>query len=155
MTEIFASLDGLSPWWWVAIALAIGAVELVTFSYYLLWIAFAAGSVAAAMWISPGMSGAAQVMTFSALVLIYTVAGWKFVGKRKQSSEASALNNRATAMIGRHAVAAEAFRGDTGAIEIDGIRWRGKLSAPGAAVTAGSQMKVVGTEGMTLLLDRD
>ncbi|MEM9043763.1 MAG: NfeD family protein [Pseudomonadota bacterium] len=155
MTELFAALNGISPWWWVAGALVIGAIELITFSYYLLWIALAAASVAGGLWIAPGLSGTAQVASFSALALIYTIGGWVFLGKRKQSADATALNNRATAMIGRQAVAAEAFLGDAGAIEIDGIRWRGKMSEPGPSVHPGSEMRVVGAEGMTLLLSRE
>ncbi|MEM8793790.1 MAG: NfeD family protein [Pseudomonadota bacterium] len=152
--DLFAVLDGASPWWWVAAALAIGALELITFSYFMLWIALAAASVGAILWIVPDYSGTAQIATFSVLLLIYTVAGWQFIGRREQGPEASTLNNRASAMVGRQAIAAEIFRGNTGAVEIDGVRWRGRLGEPGEDVQPGAEFTVIGTEGMTLLLEK-
>ena len=37
--DLFAFLDGASPWWWVAFAAALGAVEMLTFTYFVLWLA--------------------------------------------------------------------------------------------------------------------
>ncbi|MBY8974589.1 NfeD family protein [Rhodobacteraceae bacterium NNCM2] len=152
MIDIFSFLDGISPWWWVAAALALGAVELVTFSYFLLWLALAAASVAGTLWVMPGFSGTAQVATFAILALIYTVLGWKLVGRHSQGEEAAGLNNRARALIGRSAIVMDAFRGDTGAVEVDGIRWRGRIAGGGPAPQPGAELVVTDAAGMTLIL---
>ena len=43
--DLFACLDGASPWWWIALALGLGAIEIVTFTYFMLWLGLAAFTV--------------------------------------------------------------------------------------------------------------
>lgn len=152
MAEILATLDGLSPWWWVAIALVFAAAELITFSYFLLWLSLASLTVAGALWVMPGLSGAAQMGLWALSAIAYIVVGWKFFGKRKPGEPLGSLNNRAAALIGRHAVVADQFSGRAGPVEIDGIRWRARLADQAPVPEPGAEMIVTATEGMTLIL---
>ena len=60
-------LDGISPWWWVALAILLAAAEMLTVTTVLVWSAGAALVTAIALWAAPGLGWAPQV-TFEELV---------------------------------------------------------------------------------------
>ena len=47
-------LDGISPWWWVALAILLAAAEMVTITTVLVWAAVAALITAILLWLGPG-----------------------------------------------------------------------------------------------------
>lgn len=155
--DIFGFLDGISPWWWVALALALGAIEVMTFTYFLLWPALAAATVAIALFVSPAMSGTTQALTFAILTLVYAVVGWVALRRiRASGGEAtSGLNQRSARLIGRRAEVEGRFSGGLGWVHVDGERWRARLSdAAGALPEPGSELEVTGAEGMTLIVSK-
>ena len=157
MSALIGLLDGISPWWWVALALVIAGAEVVTFTYYMLWLSLAALAVAGLLAINPETSGAAQLGVFAILAVVFTIVGWKVTRRRAGDEETSTLNKRAAALIGRQAIVAAPFRAGIGPVEIDGIRWRGRLVGASAGTPGpaeGDAMQVVGADGMVLLLDR-
>lgn len=151
---LFGLLDSVSPWAWVALALALGAVELVTFSYYLLWLALAALSVAGGLWLVPDLSGLAQAVIFAGLAVVYTGVGWVVVTRVKSPEpEVGGLNQRTRQLVGRRAVVGPGFAAGVGSAQIDGIPWRARLADPDApAPVEGAVLDIVGVEGTTLIL---
>ena len=155
--DIFAFLDGVSPWWWVALALALGATEVMTFTYFLLWPALAAATVAVALFISPAMAGTTQALAFAVLTLVYAVVGWLVLRRTRTSGEEASigLNQRSARLIGRRVGVEERFSGGVGWVRVDGERWRARLSDDaGASPAPGSELEVTGAQGMTLIVSR-
>ncbi|MEM1159435.1 MAG: NfeD family protein [Pseudomonadota bacterium] len=153
--DIFGFLDGASPWWWVAGAFALGIVEVLTFSFFLIWPGLAALSVAAVLWMFPETSGAGQLVWFAVLSVVYTFIGRRMVMSRPTPAEQSGLNNRALHMVGRTLELADDLTpGAVSTFEIDGIRWRGRLEEGAATARAGQTVQVTDTDGMLLLLAR-
>jgi len=150
--DLFAFLDGISPWWWVALALALGVAELLTFTYFLLWLGLAAFTVALLLALFPELSGTLQVFAFAVLAIFYTVAGWAWLRRRQPGEEHPGLNRRAAAMIGRQAVAVGAFRAGVGWVEIDGIRWRARVKDRTETPTEGDTVTITGVDGTTLIV---
>lgn len=151
--DVFDFLNGISPWWWVAAALALGTIEILTFSFFLIWPALAAFFVAVFMWIFPEMSGATQILIFAVLSAVLTLVGRQWVMTRKPSSENPGLNNRASALIGRNAVLIEDLSGTAlGSVEVDGIRWRARLEDEGDTAATGASLKIASADGMVLVL---
>lgn len=149
--DLFAWLDGASPWWWVALAFVLGAAELLTFTYFLLWIACAALTVAAVHALA-GLGGVWQLALFAVLGIAYTVAGLVAFPRMRGETSAPGLNERSGRLIGRQAVVRSEFTAGIGAVEIDGMRWRARL-APGVdAPPEGAILRVTGAEGMTLVV---
>ncbi|MEM7670249.1 MAG: NfeD family protein, partial [Pseudomonadota bacterium] len=120
--------------------------------YFLLWLSLASVTVAGLLWAMPDLSGLSQLATWAVSAIGYTVVGWKVFGKRRENEPLSALNNRAAALIGRHAVISDAFRSGSGPVEVDGILWRGRLADPSAAPEPGAELLVTDADGMTLIL---
>lgn len=150
--DLFAFLDGASPWWWVALALGLGAVEIVTFTYFMLWLGLAAFTVAVALALVPEMAGTAQVLIFGLLAIVYTAAGWYYVYRRQGSDAHPSLNRRSAAMIGRQVVVTQPFAAGIGWVEADGVRWRARLADGAEPPGVGATLSVAAAEGMTLVV---
>ena len=73
--QILEFLNGISPWYWVAFALALGALEMATFSFFLIWPALASLIVAILLAASPELSPAVQVSVFAIGAIFLTFAG--------------------------------------------------------------------------------
>ena len=154
--DIFGFLDGASAWWWVALALVLGAVEVMTFTYFLLWLTLGAATVALMLFVAPATAGTTQAVVFALSALAYAVAGWALVrsGRMATSSDEPGLNRRAVQMIGRTAIVTGSFRAGVGSVEVDGVHWRARLERGPDGVTPepGSALSVRGVEGAILLV---
>jgi membrane protein implicated in regulation of membrane protease activity len=150
--DLFASLQDISPWWWVAFAVALGAVEMLTFTYFLIWLSLAAFGVAAAMTVAPGMSGGAQLGIFAALSVVLTIVGriWQ-MNRKAVESDLPGLNRRSEKVIGRTGKALADFENGEGTVVVDGIRWRARLATGSAR--AGQVLSVIDADGMTLICE--
>ena len=150
--DLFAFLDGASPWWWIALALGLGVIEMLTFTYFMLWLALAAFTVGIGLAMFPSMPGISQLLTFALLAILYTAIGWAYVKRWKERDHHPGLNQRSNAMIGRQAVVTEAFSAGVGWVELDGVRWRARLANGAPAPEAGTTMSIASADGMTLVV---
>lgn len=150
--DFFAFLDGASPWWWIATALVLGAVEIVTLTYFMLWLGLAAFSVGLILMAVPALTGTMQLLAFGVLALVYTALGWAWVLRRQRAEGAPALNRRAASLVGRQAVVAEPFRAGLGRVDVDGIRWRARLAEGAAPPHEGAELTICAADGTTLVV---
>ena len=143
-------VGNLSPWWWVAFGLALGALEMATLSFFLIGPAVAALIMALIVGFGIPMSGGTLVMLWAILSVVLTLFGRSYLKKYGDGGgRASAkLNNRGGRLVGRNATVLE-WTGDEGAVEIDGSRWRAK-SQIGSTYTQGAPVEIIDADGMTL-----
>ena len=155
--DLFAFLDGASPWWWIALALGLGVVEMLTFTYFMLWLGLAAFTVGIGLAIFPSVSGTAQIVAFALLAVLYTAIGWAYVRRLQPKDSHPGLNRRSEAMVGRQAVVTETFSAGVGWVEVDGVRWRARLASPVGGdrqpPEAGATMSIASADGMTLVVE--
>ncbi|QIE54580.1 NfeD family protein [Pikeienuella piscinae] len=149
--DLFALLAGASPWWWVALAVIVGVIELLTFSYFLIWVALAALATGVTLWFAPGLGGAAQLALFAALAVVLTVAGRAWLARRRVVDGAPGLNRRSEQMVGRVGKTMAAFERGEGVLLIDGVRWSARLRT--GAAGPGETLRVIGAEGMVLICE--
>jgi len=149
--EFFDFLQGISPWWWVAFGLGLGALEMASMSFYLIWPALAALVTAGILGAAPGTSGALQITWFALLAIVLTFIGRYLLLRFGDGAAVSdTLNSRSNQMIGRHAEVL-AFDGPEGHVNIDGIRWRA-IWKNGRTAKEGDTVQIDGAEGMTLFV---
>lgn len=146
--SIFGWIGSLSPWWWIALGIAIGALEMATGSFFLIWPALAALCVAALVALIPDLSGEAIIVLFATLAIILTFAGRALLTRFGDGgAPASGLNQRSDAMVGRRAKVLDHADGE-GWVEIDGIRWKAIWANPPASPPKSA--RIDRAEGMTL-----
>ena len=149
--NLFPFLQDISPWWWVAFAVTLGATEMATMSFFLIWPAMSALLIAVLLWIIPGVSGTVQIAAFAVLSVALIFAGRSLLHRFGDgSSENETLNSRAKQMIGRHAQVLD-FKGPEGNVTIDGIHWRA-VWPKGANAAEGDTVEVSSADGMTLII---
>ena len=146
MLEFIANL---SPWWWVAIALAIGALEMATMSAFLIWPALAALLMAGVVLIAPDLSGAATVSIYAILAIVLTFVGRALMQRFGDGGgPETGLNSRSQQLIGRRATVLECDAGN-GVVEIDGMRWTA-IWEDGSTAAPDTKVSITQADGMTL-----
>lgn len=152
--NLFSFLQGISPWWWLAFGVALGAVEMATMSFFLIWPAIGAAIIAGVLLVLPDLAPNAQIALFAVLAVVLTFAGRALLNRFGDGGEASDdLNDRARMMIGRHAKVDD-FIGPEGTVIIDGVRWHALWSGQTRA-KRGDSVKITGVDGMSLLVGSD
>lgn len=150
MGGMFSMLEGLSPWWWVAFGIGLGALEMATLSFFLLWPGIAALVMAGLLVVAPGMPGTVQVTVFAAISVALTFGGRFWIRRFGDGGGPKTdLNAPGERMVGRVGTVLSTGTG-TQRIEIDGTHWAARWSGP---ATVGAAMIVTGVEGMTLLCE--
>lgn len=146
---IFGWIASLSPWWWVAFGIGLGAVEMATMSFFLLWPALAALVMAGILAVAPPMTGELIVSLWAILSVALTFAGRSLMLRYGDGGEPeSNLNSRSARLVGRKAKVLDWAHGE-GSVEIDGTRWKAVSENKDAAALAGP-VEIVSADGMTL-----
>ena len=142
-------LQGISPWWWVALAILLAAVEMVTVTTVIVWSALAALVTATALWVAPGMGGAEQVALFAGCSIAFTFAGRALVGRWGEQEEVGKLNRRAEQIVGREAVV-DRFDHGEGQVIVDGVPWPARLEEGAATPGIGERVRIVAVDGIVV-----
>lgn len=146
---VFEWVSNLSPWWWVAFGIGLGAVEMATMSFFLIWPALAALIVALVVAMVPTLSGEALVSIWAILSIALTFAGRSLMNRFGDGGEPqSNLNSRSKQLIGRKAKVLTWELGE-GAVEIDGMRWRA-VADNGGTFIVDTPVSIIKADGMTL-----
>ncbi len=144
---LFLNLPGHLVWWSVALILA--AAEVLAPGYFLIWIGLGAAATGGLVLLLPQLGVLAQAFSFTVLAFLSCAAYWRWLRPRLQRderSEATTLNRRGASLVGRRLVLTEAIRDGRGRARVgDGV-WL----ATGPDLPAGSEVEVVGSEGVLL-----
>lgn len=145
-----ALLDGISPWWWVALAILLAAIEMVTVTTVVVWAALGALVTALLLWSAPGLGGFEQIAAFAALSIVFFFVGRALINRYGQPGGGGAnLNRRAERLIGREGVV-EAFDGHEGKVTVDGVPWLARFDGKPATLAPGDRVRVVAADGTVL-----
>jgi membrane protein implicated in regulation of membrane protease activity len=143
----------VSPWWWIAAAIALAAADMVIAPAVLVWAALAAFVVAVLLWAAPELSIPAQLGLFAALSIAFIFGGRAVAGLVRTGGDASGkLNRRAEGLVGREAVVLS-FDFHEGRVEIDGIPWNARLEGE-KTPEIGSRVEVIAADGATVWVRR-
>lgn len=151
--DILQILTGMSPWWWVIAAFALGSIEMATMTFFLIWPGLAALCMAGILVLAPNMSGTMQIFLFAIISITLTFIGRYLLKKYGDGGEDSdgTLNNRAAQLVGRSAKVLEFERG-FGVVEVNGMRWRAEW--PTGQVTAlGESVRITKSEPLLLYVE--
>lgn len=150
---MFAFLDGISPWWWIAAGFALSAAEMLVPAFVLIWPGLAALAVGVVLVLLPDLSGNLQVTLFAALGIALAFAGRALFARRGQSpSDRPMLNRRTDRLVGRTGTVLSVTPDGLARVEIDGVPWEARCQGP--APDPGDRVTVRGADGAVLSVAR-
>jgi inner membrane protein len=142
----------VSPWWWVALAILLGAGEMLTTTTLLLWSALGALATAGLVWLAGPLDWPVQLAVFAVSSVSITFAGRALAGRRRSGSDAaSALNRRSDQLVGRECEVI-AFDHGEGRVTVDGIPWRARIEGGLPIPVPGDRVRIVAAEGIVVVV---
>lgn len=144
LTDLYAT----QPFWiWLAIGVALLAIEAAASTEWLLWPAVAAGVVAVltAIGLRAGLAG--EVAIFAGLTVAATLASRTLI-KRVNPGDEPDINDRDGRLVGQRARVVEAFVDGRGRVFVSGAEWPAEIE--GAAPPAGESVIVESLTGSGL-----
>ena len=141
-----------TAWHWLALALILFSVEMMTGTWDLLWVSIAAAFTSAFAAFAPsGIAGwEGQLVFFAIATVILFIAGRTlFRSMRENVEEHPTLNKRMAGTLGQRGVVAENFTGGLGRVKLGDTVWSAQ-SMDGANLASGSAVIVEETDGTVL-----
>ena len=140
-------LYSAQPFWiWLAIGVALLAVEVTMTTEWLLWPAAAAGVVAVLTALGLPLGVAGELIVFALLTVVFTVLARRFI-TRINPSEAD-INDRDSRLVGQRAQVVQAFAEGRGRVFISGSEWAAEID--GEAPMVGQAVMVESVTGSRL-----
>jgi hypothetical protein len=133
---------------WAVVALVLVAAETIAPGAFLMWLGFAAGVMFLLVLAFPDMPLLAQAVLFTLLSFVFVFIYRKWFRDRDRKTDQPALNRRTAALIGRVVTLERAIERGRGRVQIADAYWE----VAGPDLPAGTPVRVVGSEGMTLLV---
>lgn len=137
----------LSSWNWLALALLLYIVELVTLTGFFFWI----GNAALILWMFmlafSGVSLTVQILLFCLLGIINAMIWKVYMKKSQHSPEAKTLNRRADSYVGREVTLDQPTMNTRGKVAIDDSTWNIKADQD---YPAGTKVVIHSVDGAVL-----
>ncbi|MCW0459299.1 Inner membrane protein YbbJ [Xanthomonas sacchari] len=133
---------------WGALTLLLFAAESLAPGAFMLWMGFAAAAVFLAVLLFPDISLLLQVGAFVVLSFVSIQVYRTWFRNRGRTSDQPLLNRRAEQLIGRMVTLDQPIHGGRGRAKVDDAFW----VVGGPDLPAGSTVRIVGVDGMTLLV---
>ncbi len=141
-------IESLGNWAWWIIAGVMFILELMAPAFFFLWFGFAAVVTGLLVLFVP-MGWQWQVSIFAVLTIILLLISRQVFGKTGWRSDKPMLNKRLERYVGKTYVLETAIRNGHGKVKINDTVW----NVEGPEAPAGSQVKVTGAEGSTLIVE--
>ncbi|WP_435685648.1 NfeD family protein [Sedimenticola selenatireducens] len=143
--ELFESA---TYWQWWVLAVILIVLEVFSPGAFFLWMAISAGIVGLVMLLMPELGWEIQILVFALFSVISIVAWRLYLLKHPTDSDQPRLNRRGEQYIDRIFTLSEPVVNGQGKIKVDDSIWKIR----GDDCLAGSRVKVVGVDGVVLLV---
>jgi hypothetical protein len=110
-------------YWWVIAAVFLG-VEMLTTTFFFLWIAIAAAVTGALSFIMPALGFNVQLFIFAVLGVASVVVWKHYMLKNSVESDHPHLNQRGAQYVGKNFILIEAIENGRGRIKVADSTWR-------------------------------
>lgn len=138
MEESRSVLEALStPQLWLVVGVVLGAIEMLTVTFWSLPFALGALCTALVAWLDLPIAAQLGVFAVSSLAMLFVIQKW--LKNYNASHGKDALLTNAQAMVGREAIVVEAIEGEVkpGAVKLGGETWTAN-SVDGSAIPKGA-----------------
>lgn len=146
MPESFGSIA--AHWFWLTLAVVLGAAEMLAPGFFLIWLALAAAGVGALAFLLP-VSIPMQVALFAIASIFAVYAGKRFLKDNPIVSDDPKLNDRGARLTGEIVTVVQAVENGRGRVRVGDSEW----NARGVDAPVGARVRVTGAEGANLLVE--
>jgi len=143
------AIQALGAWSWILLGLVLAGLELISPGVFLIWLGLAAILTGLADG-AADLSWQASTLLFAALSVAAVLAGRAISRPALQNDDASALNRRGEALVGRTFTLEAPIAGGEGRVRVGDSSWR----ITGPDTPAGSAVRVVRVDGSTLVVEQ-
>jgi hypothetical protein len=146
-------MGGFQPefWHWMALGVALAAIETVVPGAFFLWLGIAAIVTGVVKMIfGSAMGWEAQAIVFGVCAVVSTVIWIVWWKRRPIDTDKPELNVRGERMIGRQITLEEPLTNGEGTAKVGDTMWRIR----GPDFVRGTRVKVVDVEGTVLIVDK-
>ncbi len=142
-------MNGWDPdWFWLIAGVILAIAEILVPGFFLIWLAAAALITGALAMLLP-VTMPIQVLLFAALSVVAVYAGRRWFALNPIESTDPKLNDRGARLVGETVTVVDAIVNGRGRVKVGDSVWIAK----GADATAGTTVRVTGTDGATLFVE--
>lgn len=142
-------LQDITYWHWWIFAILLVVLEIFAPGTLFLWLAIAAGITGITVLLPLGLSLEMQLLVFSIVAVVSTIAGRAWVSRRPIETDHPNLNQRGQIYIGRELTLTAAISNGIGKAQVDDSVWQ----VSGPKLDQGARVKVVNVNGATLVVE--
>lgn len=133
---------------WLAIGLVLAVAEMAIPGVFLIWMAGAALITGALAWFTP-IGVPLQIVIFAFLAIIAVFSGRRYLRGHPVEEADPMMNRRGDRLVGETVVVTQAIVGGSGKVRLGDSEWL----ARGSDAAAGARLRVVGHDGVVLLVE--
>jgi hypothetical protein len=137
-------------WHWWVVAAVLGALDMLAQSGFFLWLGVAALVVGLVVFVLPDLSWQAQVMAFAALAIGGLAVSRQVLRRFGVISDRPNLNRRGQQYVGQLIVLESPIVNGRGRAFVGDTLW----TVEGGDLPAGATVRVVGSDGVLLLVEK-
>ncbi len=137
-------------WHWWVLAAALGALDMLAQSGFLLWLGVASLVVGLGVFVFPDLAWQTQILTFAVVAITAVLVARPFVRRFTALSEHSTLNRRGEHYVGQLVVLESAIVNGRGRAYVGDSLW----TVVGGDNPVGATVRVVGADGASLLVEK-
>jgi membrane protein implicated in regulation of membrane protease activity len=143
---------GFQPefWHWMALGVALAAIETVVPGAFFLWLGIAAIVTGVVKLLFAGMGWEGQAIVFGVCAVFSTVIWIMLWRRRPIDTDKPLLNDRGERMVGLQLTLEEAMANGEGMAKVGDTMW--KIRGPD--FVRGTRVKVVDVQGTVLIVDK-
>ena len=143
-------LTSLQPWHWIILSLGLFGAEALGASGFLIGAAVAALGIGVLTLAVSGLGWELQATLFAVAAVACSIIYWRFFREYNERTDHPQLNNRAAQLVGKTITLEHGLVNGEGRIQLGDPFWKVRSEQ---TLTAGATVIIVGTDGMTLLLE--
>jgi len=144
-----AWLGEITYWHWWILGIVFVILEVFSPAAFFLWLGIAAGLAGLLLLALPELAVAWQLLAFAGFSVASVVIGRGYLQRHPIKTDRPTLNRRGEQYIGRVFTLQGAMVNGNGKIRVDDTSWKVR----GPDCPEGSQVKVIGVDGVVLLVE--
>ena len=143
-------LSEITAWHWSALGLGMLALEALGIGGFLIGAALSAFFTALSLLFFPELNWKIQLSLFSLLAVVFTIVYWIRFRNFNEKTDQPMLNDRPSQFVGKRYTLKENTVNREGKLQIGDTLWKIRSDKD---LTTGTEVEVIKTDGMTLLIN--